>query len=68
MPIKIFLCLKIEMISIGLRILNKHIFFIVIIKKNILNCCLLYYMLFGNYFSMRPLVVLFSTEKKIVAF
>ena len=52
------------MISIGLRILNKYIFFIVIIKKNILNCGLLYYMLFGNYFSMRPLVVLFSTEKK----
>ena len=64
MLIKIFLYLKIEMISIGLRILNKYIFFIVIIKKNILNCGLLYYMLFGNYFSMRPLVVLFSTEKK----
>ena len=43
-------CLKIEIIAIGLRILNKPISFIVIIKKSILKCDFSFYMLFGKYF------------------
>lgn len=65
MLIKKFLCLKMLMIFMGFRILNKYSFFSVIIRRVFLIFVVLFYILFVNYFFLDFWEFYFKLEKKI---